>query len=67
MTTQPSARARVADASSSSANTPPAHKADAGIALQSALFRIGVAEAKERTMHAHRRVSRPGQPPDGGA
>lgn len=67
MTTHPSATARVTDASSYSATTPPAHNADAGIALQSALFRIGVAEAKERTMHAHRRVSRPGQPPDGGA
>ena len=67
MTTHPSATARVADAASYNATTPPAHKADAGIALHSALFRIGVAEAKERTMHAHRRVSRPGQPPDGGA
>lgn len=67
MTTHPSATAPVADASSYSATTPPTHKADAGIALHSAPFRIGVAEAKERTMHAHRRVSRPGQPPDGGA
>lgn len=67
MTTHPCATARVADASSYSATTPPARKADAGIALQSALFCIGVAEAKERTMHNHRRVSRPGQPPDGGA
>ncbi|GHJ52872.1 hypothetical protein Nm8I071_21790 [Nonomuraea sp. TT08I-71] len=67
MTTRPSATARVADASSYSATTPPPHKTGAGIALRSALFRIGVAEAKERTMHAHRRVSRPGQPPDGGA
>jgi hypothetical protein len=67
MTTHPSATARVAGASSYNATSPPAHEAVAGIALQSAPFHIEVAEAKERTMHAHRRVSRPGQPPDGGA
>lgn len=67
MTTHPSATARVTSASSYSATVPTNHAVGARFALQSAPFHPEVTEVKERTVHAHRRVCRPGRPPDGGA
>ena len=67
MTTHPSANARCTGASIDRPTAPPATDVDPGAALQSAPLSIHVGDAKERTMRANRRLSRPGQPPDGGA
>ncbi|GAB3341799.1 hypothetical protein RMN56_22675 [Micromonospora halotolerans] len=65
MATHPSAK--VQEPSNYHPITSFAGDADVGVAVNSAPSPMLVGEAKERTMHADRRTSRPDQPPDGGS